>query len=72
VEGDRTAGLRRNLGGSITFALQAEAPTDPVLRANWLPVPSGPFYLIMRTYDPQAPILEGQWAPPQLLREIAR
>ena len=65
--GDRTAGLQRAADGSLTIAIQADEPADPVLRANWLPVGPGPFYLIMRSYDPAPAIASGQWAPPQVV-----
>lgn len=66
--GDRTAGLKTNADGSLTIAIQREAPTDPVLRANWLPVADKPFYLIMRSYDPAPEIAAGRWAPPPVVR----
>ena len=66
--GDRTPDLVFHTDGSLTIAIQKEAPEDPVLRANWLPVGAGPFYLIMRTYDPAPEIISGTWAPPALQR----
>jgi hypothetical protein len=33
---------------------------------NWLPAPDGPFRMILRTYVPQTPILNGTWQPPDL------
>jgi hypothetical protein len=62
--GDRTAGTVYGADGSIEIFLQAEEPTDPVERANWLPAPEGPFYLVTRHYSPQASILTGDWLPP--------
>lgn len=62
--GDRTPGLQRAADGSLTLAIQATEPTDPALKANWLPIGPGPFYLIMRSYDPDPRIATGQWAPP--------
>lgn len=64
---DRTPGLLRNPDGSLTIAIRARPPADPLLRANWLPVGTGPFYLIMRTYDPAPQIATGEWAPPPVL-----
>lgn len=64
--GDRTSGLVPNADGSLTLAIQRDPPTDPVARANWLPVGDAPFYLILRTYDPAADIIEGRWTPPEL------
>jgi hypothetical protein len=65
--GDRTPGLKFSADGSLTIAIQKTEPTDPFLKANWLPVGSGPFYLIMRSYDPEPRILSGEWAPPPLI-----
>lgn len=65
--GDRTGGLRYAPDGSLTLAIQADEPADPVLRANWLPVGRGPFFLVMRSYDPAPAIAEGRWAPPEVV-----
>jgi hypothetical protein len=62
--GDRTPGLQHAPDGSLTLAIQATEPSDPALRANWLPVGTGPFYLIMRSYDPDVRIATGAWKPP--------
>lgn len=62
--GDRTPGLRLAADGSLTIAFQATEPEDPVLKANWLPVGPGPFYLIMRSYDPDPRIATAEWVPP--------
>lgn len=64
--GDRTQGLQRSADGSLTIAIQATEPEDPVLKANWLPVGTGAFYLILRSYDPDPRIINGAWAPPQV------
>lgn len=65
--GDRTAGLMKNTDGSLTLFLQRDPPADHPARANWLPIGDGPFYLIIRTYDPAPEIIDGTWAPPQVL-----
>ena len=36
--------------------------------SNWLPVPAGPFHLMMRLYWPQPAVLEGRWHPPPIER----
>lgn len=61
--GDRTPGIVYGADGSIEIFLQAEEPTDPTERANWLPAPEGPFYLLTRHYSPKAAILTGDWLP---------
>jgi hypothetical protein len=61
--GDHARGLRRNADGSLNLAIQHDEPTDPPLRANWLPVGPGAFHLIMRSHDPEASIVNGSWTP---------
>lgn len=67
--GDRTAGLRPNADGSLTIWIQQKATSDPVKRENWLPVGNEPFYLIMRTYCPEQPVLDGSWEPPEVIAQ---
>jgi hypothetical protein len=52
--GSYTPGLRTNADGSITIYIQP-APPIPARRANWLPVPKGPFSLLLRVYGPEGP-----------------
>jgi hypothetical protein len=63
--GDRTPGLTPNADGSITIALQRDAPASS---ANWLPTPAGPFVVTFRFYLPEAPILNGVWRLPPVTR----
>ncbi|MEE4121312.1 MAG: DUF1254 domain-containing protein [Paracoccaceae bacterium] len=64
--GDRTPDLVYGDNGSVEIFMQAEEPTDPTERANWLPAPDGPFYLLMRHYSPRSAILTGDWLPPPI------
>jgi hypothetical protein len=43
--------LKKGADGSITIYLQTDNP-GPDKESNWLPAPSGPFYLILRNYAP--------------------
>ena len=61
--GDRTPGLAYDGDGSLEILVQHERPTG-VAAANWLPAPDGPFMLLMRLYNPKAPIIDGAWTPP--------
>ena len=63
ISGD-TPGLVRNTDGSLDLFLQQQPP--PAGPANWLPVPAGPFNLVMRCYLPRAPILDGSYAYPPI------
>ncbi len=56
--------LKKNADGSLTFYIQKDEPTDPVQKANWLPAPDGPIYLVMRLYWPKEAALNGSWQPP--------
>lgn len=66
--GDRTKGTVYGKDGSLEIFLQADEPTDPRERANWLPAPKGRFYLLIRHYSPKAAILTGDWLPPPITR----
>jgi hypothetical protein len=66
--GDRTPGTVIGKDGTMEIFLQADEPTDPRERANWLPAPRGPFYLLLRHYSPKAPIINGDWAPPPIVK----
>ena len=60
--GDRSTGLVRDAQGGLTIAIQADAPVDEQL--NWLPAPKGPFWLVLRTYQPGPSVLNEEWSPP--------
>ena len=59
-----TEGLVFGDGGALTITIQREQPQDAMQKANWLPAPEGPFYLVMRIYWPEQAVLEGAWTPP--------
>jgi hypothetical protein len=66
--GTKNKDLKRDADGSLTIYVQADAPTDPVQRANWLPAPKGDFSLYVRAYWPKPAITEGSWTPPAVTR----
>jgi hypothetical protein len=66
--GTKNKDLKLGSDGSLTIHVQAEAPADPALRANWLPAPNGDFSLYVRAYWPKAEIMEGTWTPPPVQR----
>ncbi len=61
--------LNKNRDGSLTLYIQKNAPAG-AKKANWLPAPNGPIYLVMRLYWPKdsppsiLPAGEGTWQPP--------
>jgi hypothetical protein len=62
--GDRTPGLVRGSDGSIEIRLQHDAPADA--SANWLPVPSEPFTVMLRIYRPGEDVMKRKWLPPAI------
>lgn len=66
--GDRTEGLKRGPDGGIEIWMSR---TDPGAdkRSNWLPTPpEGPFGIVLRTYLPQAALIDGTYRLPPLER----
>jgi len=66
--GTDTQGLVTAADGSITINLRHAAP-DGDAANNWLPTPAGPFYLVLRLYQPRAEILEGKYQLPEVVRD---
>jgi len=56
--------LKKNADGSLTLYIQKDEPTDPDQKANWLPAPNGPIYIVLRMYWPKESVLNGSWQPP--------
>ncbi len=65
--GDRTPGLVHGDDGALTITIQHDAPHGDA-RANWLPAPTAPFYLLMRMYLPSMDVLNGQYEIPGIQR----
>ncbi len=55
--------------GSLTITMSHEPPADATARANWLPAPDGQFAVIVRTYVPTQPILDGSYKLPNVERK---
>jgi len=62
-------GLRRDADGGITIHLQHASPGKGK-ESNWLPAPSGPFYVVLRNYSPKAEVIDRTWKRPAL--EVVR
>jgi len=68
--GDRTPGLVLGDDGSLGIVLAYdEPPASTLATANWLPVPDGPFVLMLRLYLPGPSILAGDYPYPPIQRE---
>lgn len=59
--------LKKDSDGGLTLHIQHESPGADN-EANWLPTPSGPFFMIMRLYWPKPEALDGEWKAPPLVR----
>jgi len=59
--------LKRDADGGVTLYVQHDTPGADK-EANWLPAPSGPFFLAMRLYWPKPEALDGKWKAPPLER----
>lgn len=66
--GNRTTGLKFAEDGSLTIWLQHAKP-EKEQQSNWLPTPSGPFYLSMRLYGPRENARNGQWKPAPVVKK---
>ena len=58
-----TPGLQTNPDGSITIYIQHNPPAQ-TLMPNWLPVPQGPFSVLLRVYGPQGNTSSSRYVPP--------
>ncbi|WP_244519946.1 MULTISPECIES: DUF1254 domain-containing protein [unclassified Ensifer] len=58
-------GLKKDADGGLTLYIQNESP-GPDKEANWLPAPTGPFFVAMRLYWPKPDALDGKWKAPPL------
>jgi len=54
--------------GSLTLHLSHAQPAGKDEQANWLPAPEGQFALLVRTYVPTKPILDGSYQLPNVQR----
>jgi hypothetical protein len=56
--------LKRDDDGGVTLYIQHDTPGAD-REANWLPEPSGPFFMVMRLYWPKPEAPDGQWKAEQ-------
>ena len=64
--------MKKNPDGSVTIYIQKDTPSAEK-KANWLPAPNGPIYMVMRLYWPRKKHRrqscragEGTWKPPAI------
>jgi hypothetical protein len=61
-----TPGLVTANDGSLTILMSTTLPKG-FPKANWLPVPSGPFNIMLRDYGPEGTVLDGTYLPPPVV-----
>jgi hypothetical protein len=57
--------LKTDADGGVTLYVQRDAPAGG-RDANWLPAPAGPFFLVLRLYQPAPEAISGAWPVPPL------
>jgi hypothetical protein len=57
--------FKKDADGGVTLLIQHESPGNDK-EANWLPAPTGSFFMVMRLYWPKPEALEGKWTAPPL------
>jgi hypothetical protein len=61
-----TPGLQYERDGSLTIYVGSTLPPG-VPEANFLPIPSGPFNLMLRDYGPEGRVAAGSYVPPAVI-----
>lgn len=64
--GSDTPGLVQDAAGNVAIRIAARQPVDD--EVNWLPAPAGPFYVILRIYQPRPAVIDGSYKLPELER----
>ena len=57
--------LKTDPDGGLTLYVQHGSP-GAGRESNWLPAPAGPFFLVLRLYEPKPEALSGVWQIPPL------
>jgi hypothetical protein len=60
-----TPDLQKNADGSISIYMARQLPPG-VPAPNWLPIPPGPFNVMLRDYGPLGNVLDGTYIPPPI------
>ncbi len=64
VNSPMLAGFARDADGGLTLHVQHASP-GAGKESNWLPAPSGPFFMALRLYLPKKEALTGAWKRPE-------
>lgn len=58
--------IRADTDGGMTLHFGNTQPAGGA--ENWLPAPTGEFYLVLRTYMPEGTLLTQTWVPPAVTK----
>ena len=58
-----TPGLQPSTDGSVSIYMAQKLPAG-VPMANWLPIPPGPFNIVLRVYGPEGTVADNTYVPP--------
>lgn len=58
--------LKKDPDGGLSLTLAAASPGKRK-ESNWLPAPNGPFYAVLRIYNPEPAAWDGTWKEPKLV-----
>ena len=61
-------GLQHNRDGSLTVYLSRVQPSGTPA-ANWLPIPTGAFNIMLRVYGPRGDVADGTYFPPAIRKQ---
>ena len=67
--GPYSSELKNNTDGSLDIYIQNASPGVDK-ESNWLPAPEDEFNLLLRLYNPQEPILKGEYQNPPIQRVL--
>jgi hypothetical protein len=63
-----TPGLQHNKDGSISIYMAKRPPAGAPI-SNWLPIPDGPFNVMLRIYGPEGAVADNTYVPPGIKKQ---
>jgi hypothetical protein len=63
-----TPGLQYNKDSSLSIYM-AKRPPVGVATSNWLPIPNGPFNVVLRVYGPEGVVADNSYVPPGIQKQ---
>jgi hypothetical protein len=69
--GNMAEKLEPDADGGLTITIQRQSPGKGK-EANWLPAPAGPFFMVMRLYQPEARMYRGEYVVPPVTKTTRR